>query len=56
MSPFRDIAVLPPQSQNGQTAYRARKRHSTARLQTNARPPRDGSEQLGPGTQAYGQI
>ena len=33
--------------------YRARKRHSTARLQTDARPPRNGSEQFGSGTQAY---
>ena len=32
-----------------------RKRHSTARLQTDARPPRGGSEQFGSGTQAYGQ-
>ena len=32
MSPFREIAVLPLQSQNRQPAYRARKRHSTARL------------------------
>ena len=33
MSPFREIAaVLPPQSQNRQPAYRARKRHSTARF------------------------
>jgi hypothetical protein len=29
---------------------------ATARLQTDARPSRDGSERLGPGTQAYGQI
>ena len=56
MSPFREIAVLPLQSQNRQPAYRARKRHSTARLRTDARPPRDGSEQFGSGTQAYGQI
>jgi len=56
MSPFREIAVLPLQSQNRQPAYRARKRHSTARLRTDARPPRDGSEQFGAGTQAYGQI
>ena len=33
MSPFREIAVLTPHSQNRQPAYRARKRHSTARLQ-----------------------
>ena len=32
--------------------YIARKRHSTARLQTDARPSRDGSEQFGSGTQA----
>jgi hypothetical protein len=32
MSPFREIAVLTPHSQNRQPAYRARKRHSTARL------------------------
>jgi uncharacterized protein (DUF2461 family) len=56
MSPFREIAVLTPHSQNRQPAYRARKRHSTARLRTDARPSRDGSEQSGSGTQAYGQI
>ena len=56
MSPFREIAVLPLQSQNRQPAYRARKRHSTARLRTDARPSRDGSEQFGSGTQAHGQI
>ena len=54
MSPFREIAVLMPHSQNRQPAYRARKRHSTARLRTDARPSRDGSEQSGSGTQAYG--
>ena len=48
MPPFREIAVLPLQSQNRQPAYRARKRHSTARLRTDARPPRDGSEHFGP--------
>ena len=53
MSPIREIAVLTPHSQNRQTAYRARKRHSTARLRTDARPSRDGSEQSGSGTQAY---
>ena len=37
MSPFREIAVLPLQSQNRQPAYRARKRHSTTRLRTDAR-------------------
>ena len=60
MSPFREIAVLPPQSQNRQSADIARKRRSTARFQTDARPSRDGSEQqaeqFGSGTQAYGQI
>jgi hypothetical protein len=40
-----------------QSADIARKRRSTARLQTDARPPsRDGSERFGSGTQAYGQI
>ena len=29
---------------------------NTARLQTDARPSRDGSERFGSGTQAYGQI
>jgi len=38
MSPFREIAVLTPHSQNRQPAYRARKRHSTVRLRTDARP------------------
>ena len=56
MSPFREIAVLPPQSQNRQSADIARKQRSTARLQTDARPSRDGSERFGSGTQAYGQI
>ena len=37
MSPFREIAVLTPHSQNRQPAYRARKRHSTARLRTPTR-------------------
>jgi hypothetical protein len=50
MSPFREIqiAVLPPQSQNRQSADIARKQRSTARLQTDARPSRDGSERFGP--------
>ena len=58
MSPFREIAVLPPQSQNRLSADIARKRRSTARLQTDARPSRDVSEQFGSGTQeqAYGEI
>jgi hypothetical protein len=38
------------------TGIVARKRHSTARLQTNALPSRDGSEQFGSNTQAHGQI
>ena len=33
----REIAVLTPHSQNRQPAYRAQKRHSTARLRTDAR-------------------
>jgi hypothetical protein len=56
MSPFREIAVLQPQSQNRKSGNIARKRRATGRLQTDARPSRDGSEQLGSGTQAYGQI
>ena len=32
MLPFREIAVLPPQSQNRQSADIARKQRSTARL------------------------
>jgi hypothetical protein len=57
MSPFRDIALSPPESsQNRQSADIARKRRSTARLQTDARPSRDGYERFGSGTQAYGQI
>jgi hypothetical protein len=56
MSPFREIALLPRQSQNRQSADIARKRRSTGRLQTDARPLRDGSERFGSGTQAYGQI
>jgi hypothetical protein len=56
MSPFREISVLPPQSQNRQSADIERKRRSTARLQTDARPSRDGSERSGSGTQAYGQV
>jgi hypothetical protein len=38
MSPFREIAVLPPQSQNRQSADIARKQRSTARLQIGYRP------------------
>ena len=34
----------------------ARKRRLTARLQIDARPSRDGFEQFGSGTQAYGQF
>ena len=45
-----------PQSQNRQSADIAREQRSTARLQTDARPSRDGSERFGSGTQAYGQI
>jgi hypothetical protein len=56
MSQFREIALLPPESQNRQSADIARKRRSTARLQTDARPSRDGFERFGSGTQAYGQI
>jgi hypothetical protein len=47
MSPFREIAVLQPQSQNRKSGNIARKRRATGRLQTDARPSRDGSEQLG---------
>ena len=56
MSPFREIALLlvPTESQNRQSADIARKRRSTARLQTDARPSRNGSERFGSGTQAYG--
>ena len=46
----------PKQSQNRQSADIARKRRSTARLQTDARPSRDGYEWFGSGTQAHGQI
>ena len=56
MSPFREFALLPSQSQNRPSANIARKRRSTARLQTDARPSRDGSERFGSGPQAYGQI
>jgi len=57
MSPFREIALLPPQSQRyRKSADIARKRRSAARLQTDARPSRNGSERFGSGTQAYGQI
>ena len=41
---------------NRQSADIARKRRSTARLQTDARHSRNGSERFGSGTQAYGQI
>jgi hypothetical protein len=48
MSPFREIArfyTAPnAQSQNRQSADITRKQRSTARLQTDARPSRDGSE------------
>jgi len=57
MSLFREIAVLPPQrakSKSPQSADIARKQRSTARLQTDARPSRDGSERCGSGMQAYG--
>ena len=56
MSPFREIALLlvPTESQNRQSADIARKRRSTARLQTDARPSRNGSERFGSGSQAYG--
>jgi hypothetical protein len=47
MSPFREFALLPSQSQNRPSEDIARKRHSTARLQTDARPSRDGSERFG---------
>jgi hypothetical protein len=50
------IALLPPESKNRQSSDIARKRRSTARLQTDARPSRDGSERFGSGTEAYGQI
>ena len=60
MSPFREIArfyTAPnAQSQNRQSADITRKQRSTARLQTDARASRDGSEQFGSGTQAYGHI
>jgi hypothetical protein len=57
MSPFRETALLPPhkvrianpQISRGSGAH-------AARLQTDARPSRDGSERFGSGTQAYGQI
>ena len=44
MSPFRELALLPPESQNRQSADIAWKRRSTAQLQTDARPSRGGSE------------
>jgi len=40
MSPFREIAFLPPEGQNRQSADIARKRRSTARLQIGYRPTR----------------
>ena len=57
MLPFLEIALLPPgKVRNRQSADIARKRRSMARLQTDARPSRDGSERFRSGTQAYGQI
>ena len=47
------LQELIPCSQNRQSADIARRRRSTARLQTDARPLREGSEQFGSGTQAY---
>ena len=43
MSPFREIAVLPPRSQNRHNPQISRG-SSTDWLQTDARPSRDGSE------------
>jgi hypothetical protein len=58
MSQYRDRAVLQPpkKSESPHPREIARKRRSTARLQTDARPSRDGYEQFGSGTQARGQI
>ena len=65
MSPFREIALafiyftmdIPPQSQsvrqNRQPGDIARKRRSTARLQIDARPSRDGFEQFGSSTRKH---
>ena len=56
MSEFSEFAVSDPEHQNGQPAEIAPKRRSAARLPTDARPSRDGSEQFGSGTHAHSQI
>jgi hypothetical protein len=59
MSQFREIAPLPPQSQNRQSADIARKRRLSARLQTDARvlhvsfTRRFRAVRIGSGKQAY---
>ena len=56
----REIALLPPYHpkvrQNRPPGDIARERRLTARLQIDARPSRNGFEQFGSGTQAYGQF
>ena len=56
-SPFREIALLPPQSQNrpsADIAVRAKAALNDPVTDRRAcRPSRDGSEQFGSGTQAY---
>ena len=57
MSPFREIAVLnAPQPESPTRISRAKAALNAARLRTDTRRSRDGSEQLGSGTQAYGQV
>ena len=61
MSPFRETALLPPQSRiawiaNPQISRGGADAALNGQLQTDARPSRDGSEQFGSGTQAYGPI
>ena len=61
MSPFRETAVVPLRPKVSESPigrYRAEAALKMARLQTDARPSRDGFERfgIGSGTQAYGQI
>ena len=58
MSPFRETALLPPQSRiawiaNPQISRGGADAALNGQLQTDARPSRDGSEQFGSGTQEH---
>jgi hypothetical protein len=53
---FEKSRFYRPKVRTASRADIARKQRSTARLQTDVRPSRDGSERFGFVTQAYGQI